>query len=141
MGLRTLFRNKLPKKTDSIALDGHLLIIEQINLDSSIGFYFYFLMSAKTMLKIRLLLIAALLLTLSYSLTVTSVTLQNPATINRLEGSLLGGTKLYFQGLGFSTTMDENIVFVGEYPCVLEDGATATSIVCRTSPLPAMVQT
>jgi hypothetical protein len=45
----------------------------------------------------------------------------------------MGGTKLYFEGLGFSTTMEENVIYIGDYPCMLEDGATATSMVCRTT--------
>ena len=58
------------------------------------------------MKKIKLLLCMALLLSLTYTLSVTSVTLQNAATTTSLQGSIMGGTKLYFQGLGFSTTMD-----------------------------------
>lgn len=73
-------------------------------------------------------------MSLSLSLTVMSVTLQNAATTTSLQGSIMGGTKLYFQGLGFSTTMDENVIYIGDYPCILEDGATATAMVCRTTP-------
>lgn len=83
--------------------------------------------------RIKLLLVLAFILSLSSALTVTSVTLQNAATQTTLQGSVLGGTKLYFEGLGFSTTMEENVIYVGEFPCMLEDGATATSMVCRTS--------
>ncbi len=48
----------------------------------------------------------ALLLSLSYTLSVTSVNLQNPAMTSSLQGSVMGGTKLYIEGLGFSSTMD-----------------------------------
>ncbi len=58
-------------------------------------------------------------MSLSYALSVTTVTLQNAATTTSLQGSIMGGTKLYFQGLGFSTTMNENIIFIGDYPCIL----------------------
>jgi hypothetical protein len=71
------------------------------------------------MTKIKLLLIFTLLLSLSYTLTVTSVTLQNAATTSSLQGSIMGGTKLYIEGLGFSSTMDENMIFVGDFPCIL----------------------
>jgi len=67
------------------------------------------------MTKIKLLLILTLLLSLSYTLTVTSVTLQNAATTSSLQGSIMGGTKLYIEGLGFSSTMDENMIFVGDF--------------------------
>jgi hypothetical protein len=83
--------------------------------------------------KIKYLLLLTLLLSLSSSLTVTQVTLQNAATTTSLQGSIMGGTKLYFEGLGFSTTMEENVIYIGDYPCMLEDGATATSMVCRTT--------
>jgi hypothetical protein len=85
------------------------------------------------MTKIKILLFMTLLMSLSYTLTVTSVTLQNAATTVSLQGSIMGGTKLYIEGLGFSTTMMENIIMVGEFPCILEDGATATAMVCRTT--------
>lgn len=29
--------------------------------------------------------------------------------------------------------MSDNTIIVGDYPCVLEDGATATSMVCETT--------
>lgn len=85
------------------------------------------------MTKVKILLFLALFMSLTYALTVTTVTLQNAATTASLQGSIMGGTKLYFEGLGFSTTMMENVIFVGEFPCILEDGATARSMVCRTT--------
>ena len=85
------------------------------------------------MTKIKVFLLMALLLSVTYTLSVTSVTLQDAATTTSLQGSIMGGTKLYIQGLGFSMTMNENIVYVGEFPCILEDGATPTAIVCRTT--------
>jgi len=85
------------------------------------------------MTKIKILLLLTLLMSLTYTLTVTSVTLQNGAKTASLQGSIMGGTKLYIEGLGFSSTMDENVIMIGEFPCILEDGATATSMVCRTS--------
>jgi hypothetical protein len=39
-------------------------------------------------------------------LSIATVTLQNAATTTALQGSVIGGTKLYFEGLGFSSTMD-----------------------------------
>ena len=65
------------------------------------------------MTKIKLLLIMALLLSLTYTLSVNAVTLQNAATTTSLQGSVIGGTKLYFEGLGFSSTMDENLIYIG----------------------------
>jgi hypothetical protein len=65
------------------------------------------------MTKIKLLLVMALLLSIAYSLSITTVTLQNAATTTALQGSVMGGTKLYFEGLGFSSTMDENLIFIG----------------------------
>lgn len=85
------------------------------------------------MTKVKILLFMALLLSLTASLSVTSVTLQNVATSTALQGSIMGGTKLYIKGLGFSQVMDENAIYVGDYPCHLEDGATVTAIVCSTS--------
>lgn len=85
------------------------------------------------MMKIKILLLVTLLLSLGNTLTVTSVTLQNGAVTASLQGSIMGGTKLYIKGLGFSLTMNENFIFIGDYPCILEDGATVTSMVCRTT--------
>ena len=83
--------------------------------------------------KIKLLLCLVLLLSQALSLSITSVSLQNPALNSNLQGSIMGGTKLYIEGLGFSSTMKDNIITVGDFPCLMEDGATATSIVCRTT--------
>lgn len=47
------------------------------------------------MTKIKILLLIALLLSLTTSLNVRSVTLQNAATTTSLQGSIMGGTKLY----------------------------------------------
>ncbi len=47
------------------------------------------------MSKIKILLSFIFLLTLSYALSITSVTLQNAATQSSLQGSIMGGTKLY----------------------------------------------
>ncbi len=87
------------------------------------------------MSKLKTLLIMALLMSLTYTLIIESVSLQNsviPLPLN-IKGSVKGGTKLYFKGLGFSSTMEDNMVMIGEFPCMLEDGATATSMVCITS--------
>lgn len=72
-----------------------------------------FLYLAILMTKIKLLLVMALLMSFTYALMVTSVTLQNAATTTSLQGSVMGGTKLYFEGLGFSSTMDENLIYIG----------------------------
>lgn len=77
-----------------------------------IHIHFYILL-AILMTKIKLLLVMALILSLTYTLTITSVTLQNAATTTALQGSVMGGTKLYFEGLGFSSTMDDNLIFIG----------------------------
>lgn len=58
------------------------------------------------MSRIKALLVIALLMSVSWSLTVTSVKLQNGATTTELQGSIMGGTKLYIEGLGFSSTME-----------------------------------
>ncbi len=58
------------------------------------------------MTKFKLLLVMALLLSLASGLSISTVTLQNAATTTALQGSVIGGTKLYFEGLGFSSTMD-----------------------------------
>jgi hypothetical protein len=58
------------------------------------------------MTKFKLILAMALLLSLATGLSIATVTLQNAATTTALQGSVIGGTKLYFEGLGFSSTMD-----------------------------------
>lgn len=58
------------------------------------------------MTKFKLILALALLLSLATGLSIATVTLQNAATTTALQGSVIGGTKLYFEGLGFSSTMD-----------------------------------
>jgi hypothetical protein len=83
--------------------------------------------------KIKVLLLLALLGSLATSLSVSSVTLQNAATTTALQGSIMGGTKLYISGLGFSSVMTDNTVLVGQYPCTLLDGATDVSLVCQTT--------
>ncbi len=59
----------------------------------------------KLMSKLQTLLLMSLLMSVCYSLSVTSVTLQNGATNTSLQGSIMGGTKLYIKGLDFSSTM------------------------------------
>jgi hypothetical protein len=71
------------------------------------------------MIKFKELVLLALFLSLSYTLSVTAVTLQNAATTTSLQGSIMGGTKLYIEGLGFSPIMDENMIYVGDWPCIL----------------------
>ncbi len=65
------------------------------------------------MAKMKLLLMIALFLSLTYTLTVFGVTLQNAATTTSLQGSVMGGTKLYFEGLGFSPNMEDNMIYIG----------------------------
>ena len=71
------------------------------------------------MSPIKILLALALILSLSYALTVSSVTLQDGLPGNDIRGSIKGGTKLYIEGLGFSSTMAHNTILVGEFPCKL----------------------
>jgi hypothetical protein len=58
------------------------------------------------MTKIKVFLLMALTLSLASTLSISSVTLQDAATSTSLQGSIMGGTKLYIQGLGFSMTMN-----------------------------------
>ena len=70
------------------------------------------------MSKIKILLTLALILSFSYALTVSSVTLKDGLP-GDLRGSIRGGTKLYIEGLGFSSVMSDNTILVGEFPCNL----------------------
>lgn len=56
--------------------------------------------------KMKLLLLLAFIVAISFSLSISSVSLQNPTTSSGLYGSIMGGTKLYIEGLGFSPVMD-----------------------------------
>jgi hypothetical protein len=58
------------------------------------------------MTKIKVFLLMALLLSVACTLSISSVTLQDAAASTSLQGSIMGGTKLYIQGLGFSMTMN-----------------------------------
>ena len=80
--------------------------------------------------KIKKLLILALVISISYALTINSVSLLSQPASTSLYGSIMGGTKIYISGLGFSPVMADNTILVGDYPCKLLDGATATAIVC-----------
>lgn len=80
-----------------------------------------------------ILLLSLVLGVLSGSLTITDVMLSDQSTTSNLVGSIMGGTKLYIKGLGFSKVMSENNIFVGNFLCNLEDGATDTTILCTTS--------
>lgn len=88
--------------------------------------------------KVKALLLVALLISLATSLSIVSVALNNIGTTSSLQGSILGGTRLYIQGLGFSLMNSENTILVGDFPCVLQDGATATSMLCITSAPPVI---
>ncbi|CAD8206675.1 unnamed protein product [Paramecium pentaurelia] len=58
-----------------------------------------------------------------------------PASAAIPQGSLAGGTTLYIQASGLSTTVSKNEVFVGTYPCIVpENGVSGLSIICVTSP-------
>ncbi len=48
-------------------------------------------------------------------------------------GSVLGGTNLYIEGVGFSTTMGDMTVTVGGLPCIIDEGTTETTIMCATT--------
>lgn len=68
--------------------------------------------------KVKALLLLALVIGVCFgSLTITEVVLEDPATTTNLYGSIMGGTKLYIKGLGFSPIMSQNTMFVGPYPC------------------------
>jgi len=68
--------------------------------------------------KVKLLLIMALIVSLSYSLSISSIVLQSDFS-SELKGSIMGGTKLAIKGLGFSSTMMDNSILVGDFPCKL----------------------
>jgi hypothetical protein len=80
------------------------------------------------------LLIFLIVCVFSDSLTITDVMLEDQSTTSNLVGSIMGGTKLFIKGLGFSKIMDQNRIFVGPFLCNMEDGATDTTILCITSP-------
>lgn len=62
------------------------------------------------------------------------------STTSVLQGSLMGGTALYIQGVGFDSTFENNLVFVGTIPCSTSaKGVTQTTIVCYTGPYPSGV--
>ena len=69
------------------------------------------------MKKINILLILVFLSVSVSPFSVTDVALQSEATTTALEGSVMGGTKLYIEGIGFSPLMGEMSVSVDIYPC------------------------
>lgn len=81
---------------------------------------------------LTILLLITFLIGFASSLQVTSVKMRNQREVysSWLQGSIMGGTKLYFEGLGFSTNKEENIIYIGNNPCIVEDGVTDTSLVC-----------
>ena len=51
-----------------------------------------------------------------------------------MVGSNEGGTNLYIKGLGFDQDVENNLVFVGPYPCVIPaEGVTDTTLNCETT--------
>lgn len=55
------------------------------------------------------------------------------STTSTLQGSLMGGTALYIQGVGFDSTFENNIIYVGTTICSTNaKGVTQNSIVCYT---------
>ena len=62
------------------------------------------------------------------------------STTSTLQGSLMGGTALYIQGIGFDSTFENNLVYVGTIPCSTSaKGVTQNTIVCYTGPYPSGV--
>ncbi len=55
------------------------------------------------MLKLDILLAFLMCLCLTYTFKITSVSIYNPLGIGSFSGSIMGGTKLKFNGSGFST--------------------------------------
>jgi hypothetical protein len=84
--------------------------------------------------KINILLLLALIVAQVYTFSVTTIALQDQSTTASLFGSVLGGTKLYIEGVDFSTSMGDMSVTVGGLPCHIEDAATDNTILCVTSP-------
>lgn len=55
------------------------------------------------------------------------------STTSNLQGSLMGGTALYIYGVGFDSTFENNIIYVGTTICSTNaGGVTQTRIVCYT---------
>jgi hypothetical protein len=57
------------------------------------------------MSKINSLLLLSLLISITYALSINSVSLLSQPTNTALTGSIMGGTNLYIEGLGFSSVM------------------------------------
>lgn len=51
-------------------------------------------------------------------------------------GSIGGGTKISIAGTGFSSDFSLIQIYMGIYPCALEDGSTETYLSCFTSAYP-----
>ena len=62
---------------------------------------------------VMLLIIAAF----GEPLSIDSVSTYAASTSPSLRGSLAGGRTLYINGLGFDPVAQNNLVFVGSYPC------------------------
>ncbi|KAM3144741.1 hypothetical protein pb186bvf_003050 [Paramecium bursaria] len=55
---------------------------------------------------------------------------------SNLQGSLMGGTTIYFQASGLDQTASNNIVNIGKYPCLIPDkGVNGIYMNCVTSPV------
>ncbi len=55
--------------------------------------------------KIKLFLLFTLLIAQSLSLSISNVALKDPSITSSLYGSVMGGTKLYIEGVDFSLQM------------------------------------
>lgn len=65
--------------------------------------------------SMKALLVLALSVSIALSLSITSIALENKDTTSNLVGSVMGGQKLYIEGLGFSLNMGDNTVWIGNY--------------------------
>ena len=51
-----------------------------------------------------------------------------------LSGSLRGGRTIYINGLGFDPIAQNNVIFVGDYPCEIPaEGVTTNFLICETT--------
>jgi hypothetical protein len=68
-------------------------------------------------------------------LSVTSITtLDTSSTSKNLFGSAAGGTLLYIKGTGFQSNPSNNLVMIGNYPCIIpQEGVKEETLRCVTS--------
>lgn len=91
----------------------------------------------------QVLQLLAILIVLSFSQTVSStmsdslyiyrVTNISDFNQNDISGGLMGGTKIRIWGYGFDAVPENNIVTIGQSPCVVTE-VGHNMLVCRTGP-------